>query len=144
MAVASDTPWYFAAVGFLLLLGTLFFAWSITPILWWFLAPEAQFLSRFWLGWVIAILVLSGASLYFREVSLLWQVPVQAAALALLVVGLEGFILHHAFRSPRPAAICAAYLAAGALLGLWMRNLQSHFLRRRRRPSNNRWSDRER
>ena len=138
--MSSDSaPFYSTAVGFLLLLATLFFVWTLTPPLSWLLVPAHPLPPRLWLGGVFAVLVLLGASTYLRETSLLWQVPLQAAAFALIVAGLEGLFLRHALLAARSAAICAGYLGGGVLLGLWMRKLQDHFLKRRRRPPTNRW-----
>ena len=129
---------YDAAIGALVLFLTLWFLWTLTPILAALAVPSGHTAPRIWLGAVIATVLLLGASAYLRAPSLLWQVPMQALALAFLVVGLQVLILDWRSLSGRMAATSVGYLAAGAGCGWFMRKFQKQFLSPHK-PPNNRW-----
>ena len=84
---------------------------------------------RIWIAAIIAPSLLVAGAAYFRAPSMLWQVPLQALALACLFVGLRTLILSTRHFSLKSAGIGIGYLATAALLGWMMRDLQRDFLR---------------
>src|ERR1700730_6114879 len=77
------------AVGGLVLFVTLVCLWTLTAVL---SIPFGRPAPRLWVMAVVAPLILLGATAYLRDRSLLWQVPMQALALACLIVAVRVLI----------------------------------------------------
>ena len=130
-----------AAVGFLVLFVTLWFLWPLQDVLTTLaVSGTVPFSRRMLVADSIGPALLIGATVYLRAPSMLWQIPMQALAAACLFAGVGILVLSWHELSPRSAAICVGYLAVGASLAWFMRNLQRHFLspHKRRRPLNHR------
>lgn len=127
-----------AAVGALLLFVTLWFLWPLTDAVTWLITPGYLAGHRLWVVALIAGSLLAGASTYLREPSLLWQIPLQALAAALILSGLPRLLdclqsaLNHRHLSVSGVAVSIGCIAAGVFLAMWMKKLKHHYLIRRR------------
>ena len=88
---------------------------------------------RIYTGLAISVLMLSAAAVIFRDTSVLWQIGLQAAGVAAIVIG-SGLLIFPLFDNPqlllgwRSAAGIFLILLA-AVLGKLMRYLQRRFLK---------------
>ena len=117
------------AVGALVLFLTLWFFWPIQEVLRALPTPTLPIPPRLWIAAIIAPSLLIAGAAYLRAPTMLWQVPLQALALACLIVGLRTLVLSARHSSLKTAGIGVGYLVTAALLGWLMRDLQRHFLR---------------
>src|SRR5579862_7743670 len=126
-----------SAVASLLLFVLLWFLWTLDSLvssvpLW---GPPVN--SRVLYALIVGVLVLAAVARYLKTWSVLWQLPMQALALALLFTGVSG-ILRALFRdlnllfAPR-GLWYGGCIAAATLLGVTMRRLQWQFLDGRHR-----------
>jgi len=126
------------AEGALTLFVMLWFLWTIATVLTAVVVPTHPLPTRLWVGGMIAFALLLATTAYMRDPAVLWQIPLQALALACLVVGVRELIFGWRSLAVTSAAICAVYLASAVALGWGMRDLQRTVLRHRK-PPNNRW-----
>src|ERR1700733_4004344 len=120
------------SAAFLLLFVLLCFFWTLDSLVrsvppW---GPPVN--SRVLYLLIVDVLVLTAVARYLKTWSLLWQLPMQALALVLLMTGMGGLI-HALFRNwhllitPKGLWFGGCFVAA-ALLGAFMRRMQWRFL----------------
>jgi hypothetical protein len=118
-----------AAVGAFVLFLTLWFLWPVEEVLRALAIPAVPMPPRLWIAAIIAPSLLIAGAAYLRAPAMLWQVPLQALALACLFVGLRTLVLSARHSSMKSAGIGVGYLVTAALLSWLMRDLQRDYLR---------------